>query len=91
VIEVSGLASPIAQLAATPIEPVVAHARVEGVRLREDIPLLGLRRGDVLTSIDGRRITASAQVLPALRRARTRMSLIVRRERHFGVIDLVTR
>jgi hypothetical protein len=88
-LEVYSLASALDDLLAARKEPVIVNGRVEGVRLRDDLAVLGLLRGDMLVAIDGRRVTAVEQVVPYLQTAKTRTHLIVERLHRFGTIELV--
>ena len=70
-------------------DKIVVNGRVEGMRLRDDLAMLGLATGDLLVAIDGRRVTSADQVLPAFQAARERTSILISRAQRFGTIELV--
>lgn len=86
-IRIAPFTSFLAELVGLRWEPVVSNGRVDGVRLRDDFSTYGLQSGDVLVSIDGRRVTAVEHVKEFLDAKAQKVSLIVSRGRRFGTID----
>ena len=87
-ISLSSLAPAIEALLAARKDAVVVNGRVEGVRLRDDLATYGLRSGDVLIAVDGKRLTSVDQIPPYLAGTKGKASLIVARLRRFATIEL---
>jgi hypothetical protein len=88
-LEVYSLASAVDELLAARKEVVIVNGRVEGVRLRDDLPTFGLQRGDTIVAIDDQHVTALEHVAPYLQKRGTRLQLLVARLQRFGTIELV--
>lgn len=86
---VYSLASAIDELVAARKEPVIVNGRLAGVRLRDDLAIYGLHGGDMLLSIDGKKLEDVDQVAAFFQNSRARASLVVARAQRFGTIELV--
>jgi len=91
VLEVSSLAAAIDPAALARGEPVVVNGSFEGLRVRDDLGAAGLRAGDVITAVDGRRLRSRDHLIALVRDARGKMSLAVTRGRQVGTIELIDR
>jgi hypothetical protein len=86
---VYSLASAIDEVLAARKEPVIVNGRLAGIRLRDDLAIYGLHGGDMLLSIDGRKLDAVEQVAAVLQKSRSRASFVIARAERFGTIELV--
>ncbi len=77
---VSSLGAALAPLVEAPVAAIIENERVAWLRLDAAVPTLGLRRGDLLLAVDGRRLTSSAQLAEQLRAARGTASLTIQRD-----------
>jgi hypothetical protein len=84
---VANLATALRKLVEVETQPVVAGGDILGIRLSEDAEVL-LRRGDVITGLDGHRITSASQLHELARYVATRATLAVRRDGGDLVIEL---
>lgn len=88
-IEVSWITATRARLTAAPRSPVIVNARGHGVRIDADVPTIGLVRGDVITAVDGHRVTTPEEFVQFVRSDAFTMTLQVWRGRRFGTIEVV--
>ncbi|MDQ3335036.1 MAG: hypothetical protein M4D80_07735 [Myxococcota bacterium] len=88
-LEVYSVNATVDELLAARKEVVIANGRVEGVRLRDDLPTFGLASGDTLVAIDGKRVTEVIHVALYLKAPGTRIELLVSRLQRFGTIEII--
>ncbi|MDB4957816.1 MAG: hypothetical protein JWO36_5385 [Myxococcales bacterium] len=87
VLTVRSLGRAVHQMAASPVEAVVANGEVVGLRLAADAPVI-LRRGDVIVAVDSRRVTSRTDLEAIASRLRGHASLSVLRAGAEAVIEL---
>ncbi|MBA3461443.1 MAG: PDZ domain-containing protein [Deltaproteobacteria bacterium] len=88
---VTSLVAALEPLAKAQVTPIIENASVASVRLDRPIASLGLRSGDHLLAVDGRRLTSIAQVTELLARARGTISLTVQRTGATAVLTVTER
>lgn len=76
----TSLSAALAPLAAVRLTPIIENERVASLRLDAPVPSLGLRAGDRLLAIDGRRVTSAAQLGEQLTRARGKVAITLLRD-----------
>ncbi|CAN5917459.1 hypothetical protein BH11MYX3_BH11MYX3_39340 [soil metagenome] len=85
---VSSLGAALAPLVEAPVAAIIENERVAWLRLDAAVPTLGLRRGDLLLAVDGRRLTSAAQLAGQLRGARQRASIMIQRDAVTTTLEL---
>lgn len=90
-LSVTSLQDAVAPLAAAAVVVIVENERVAWLRLDGAVPSLGLRKGDRLLAIDGRRLTSAAQLADLLLGARHSTSITIQRNAVTATLQLAER